>query len=164
MNHIWNFQSNDANANAHKYKFILGHLYVETALSQVISRTVYKKEKIFKVVNGFHKKILYLESLNRLNSGLIDLLKEINKIRNQLAHDIDSDIARNQIISLMKDRDNDLVYYSDQNIYDYLSGEDRYFEDVELIEELLSGTYFAVFQQNKDLFSEDEIKKFYQLY
>lgn len=76
-----------------------GHLCIEYAITCIL----YKKLKYKKQINidnlNFYKKIELLYILDIIDSPSFDVLRDINKLRNNLAHDLNFEVS----IEILKD-------------------------------------------------------------
>lgn len=82
-------------------KILKGHLYTENYLEKIILCKLPRGDKL--IDNGsltYHHKLLICESLNCLPDPLISSLRNLNKIRNKCAHQLDIEITEADIAKI----------------------------------------------------------------
>jgi len=70
-----------------------GHLCIEYAITCILSKKLKDKKQINIDNLNFYKKIELLYILDIIDSISFDVLKEINSLRNKLAHDLDFTVS-----------------------------------------------------------------------
>lgn len=70
-----------------------GHLCIEYAITCILSKKLKDKKQINIDNLNFYKKIELLYILDIIDSISFDILKEINSLRNKLAHDLDFTVS-----------------------------------------------------------------------
>lgn len=77
--------------------FLKGQMYIEQMISGILQKfSKYKKRM------DFHNKLKTLKKLKKLPTDIINVLFEIKKVRNSLAHEFDRNISTDDINSIYK--------------------------------------------------------------
>ncbi|MCY7297509.1 hypothetical protein [Alteromonas sp. a30] len=77
------------------------HLYTENFLEKVILSALERGDKL--VENGsfsYHQKLLICEATDILPDSLISSLRNLNKLRNKFAHQLDMNIAESDVLRI----------------------------------------------------------------
>ncbi|MEZ2322823.1 DUF4145 domain-containing protein [Bacillus tropicus] len=77
--------------------FLKGQMYIEQMISGILNKFDKYKKKM-----DFHNKLKALKKLEKLPTDIINVLFEIKKVRNSLAHEFDRDISTDDINSIYK--------------------------------------------------------------
>ena len=104
--------------------FFRGYLYIEKLMATFIMKK-YKKD-ILDSEDTYYKKVIFLYKNNHLSKEWKKFLLDINKLRNEIAHNLFYNIKWNSIHDLIGKSYSLNVYYSDDDIY---SGDIKYFID-----------------------------------
>jgi hypothetical protein len=79
-------------------QILKAHLYTENFLEKIILATLVRGDKI--VENGnftYHNKLLICESADVISDSLVSSLRNLNKLRNKFAHQLDMQISEADI-------------------------------------------------------------------
>ena len=88
------FKSAVGNEKDHTMMILRAHLYSENLLDRIISSLLPRGDRI--IENGsltYAQKVNLVDALDRLPDELISSLKNLNKIRNQCAHELSKEIT-----------------------------------------------------------------------
>ncbi|HFJ9441195.1 TPA: DUF4145 domain-containing protein [Bacillus albus] len=77
--------------------FLKGQMYIEQMISDILKKIGKYKKRM-----DFHNKLKALKNLEKLPTNIINVLFEIKKVRNSLAHEFDRDISTDDINSIFK--------------------------------------------------------------
>lgn len=92
----WKLQEYLANDNLFVI-FLKGQMYIEQMISGILNKFGKYKKRM-----DFHNKLKALKKLEKLPTDIINVLFEIKKVRNSLAHEFDRDISTDDINSIYK--------------------------------------------------------------
>ncbi|ELB2259679.1 hypothetical protein QNZ79_004600 [Vibrio parahaemolyticus] len=77
------------------------HLFIESMLEEIISNKIKKSEKLLGTSSfTFHHKLLLVEGFDILPDNIVSSISQLNKLRNQCAHNLNVDITFDQIVKL----------------------------------------------------------------
>lgn len=75
------------------------HLYSENLLERLINFKLPRGDKIIESANlSYHQKLVLVESLDCLPDSVVSVLRNLNKLRNQCAHELDKKIADGDVM------------------------------------------------------------------
>ncbi|MFB5583576.1 DUF4145 domain-containing protein [Bacillus albus] len=77
--------------------FLKGQMYIEQMISGILQKFGKYKKRM-----DFHNKLKTLKKLKKLPTDIINVLFEIKKVRNSLAHEFDRNISTDDINSIYK--------------------------------------------------------------
>lgn len=137
--------------------FIRGHLYIEKIMSEILIRA-YKNPKALKEVsNTFFKKVKLLRAIDCIDEGMEKLLLEINSVRNKIAHNFEYDLKYEEIFELIKLAGNNLLNFSDDDIFKNFEYSKQNYEPEDLgVRELMANTFSKLLYDNERLFKDLE--------
>lgn len=78
-----------------------GHLYTENGFERIILNMLPRGDKV--IENGsltYHQKLVLISGFDCLPDSIISALRNLNKLRNQLAHDLGKSISQQDIIKI----------------------------------------------------------------
>ena len=151
------FYSDDENDSMY---FVKGHLYIEFALNNIIEKAYAEPSALKRLSGSFANKIMLLRAIGRLSPEMESYLKEFNRMRNKLAHEIDYELNYDEIIEIARKAHNSEVEFVDVNMYNALDGNRGHYEVHDVIEELISGSFYSLFKLNEDLYPNEEYSKY----
>jgi hypothetical protein len=74
------------------------HLFSENLLERLITFNLPRGDKVIESGNlSYHQKLVLIEALDRLPDSIISTLRNLNKLRNQCAHELDKKITDGDI-------------------------------------------------------------------
>ncbi|TEW47085.1 hypothetical protein [Psychromonas algicola] len=75
-------------------QILKAHLYTENFLEKIILATLIRGDKLIEKGNfSYHHKLLICESVDALPDTLVSSLRNLNKLRNKFAHQMDMQIS-----------------------------------------------------------------------
>ncbi|MGA5696782.1 DUF4145 domain-containing protein [Bacillus bombysepticus] len=77
--------------------FLKGQMYIEQMISEIL-----KDFGKYKKGMDFHNKLKAIKKLDKLSKDIIDVLFEVKKVRNSLAHKFDREVSNDDINSIYK--------------------------------------------------------------
>ena len=96
-----NFQQAIGTENDPIILILRGHLFTENLLERLITFKLPRGDKVIENGNfSYYQKIILVESLNCISDPVISVLRNLNKLRNQCAHELDKKISENDISRL----------------------------------------------------------------
>lgn len=136
--------------NENEYEFLRGHLYLEALMVELLRR-----HSSIEIPQTFYKKINELKNLKLIDSKTYDVLYEINKMRNDIAHNLEFDFSYKRFFKIIKLATEAKVDFSDSSIYfeEEVSKENYGIDGV--ISELFYNVFEHLIYNNPDLFLED---------
>ena len=135
--------------------FIKGHLFVENAMMKILDKIPKEKGTSEKFSGKVSQMLMY----NAIDEGMASLLRKINKIRNNIAHDLFYKLTFDEVFELVKESADLGVDYSDDSITDKEFAKECYGLEG-LIAELFPNLYVDLFAANENLFTQEELHIF----
>ena len=132
--------------------FIKGHLFVENCMKKILDKT--EKEK--GTSDKFSGKVSQMLIYNLIDQDTASLLHRINKIRNNIAHDLFYKLTFTEVFSIVEESAKIGVDYSDENIYNIEVAEEYYGLEG-LIKELFPNLFCHLIYINEDKFEQSEV-------
>ena len=134
--------------------YIKGHLFLENAFNKIL-------EKLNLDINKtFFQKIQLLYDNKKISKNMKIFLESINKIRNNIAHDLYYDLEFNEVFKLIKLSINSGVIYSDDAIWKNIYYSEEFYGLEGVIDELFVNSFSKLFEDNKNLFKIEELYNF----
>lgn len=133
------------------------HLYIENCLDRMLSRALPFPNKILK--KTFSNKVDFFEALNLAcppdpnSTEVVFKLRQINKIRNKLAHNLDKKITKKDIEGLMKGVTHKKGATIPQKLIAGLSHFIGYFHCLLSLNDFFP--FFSAYERNKNNFKQD---------
>ncbi len=123
-------------------KFILGHLALENKMICLLVLS-YPNKSIKKINKWrFSEKLELLFKNDVIDDGLYNLVKAVNKIRNNYAHNFSYEISHEEIFELLKLAGSAGVDFSDEGIYSDYQHYSNYYSNSDAIIELMVNLNF----------------------
>lgn len=140
------------------YVFIRGHLYLEALMTEIIKKTYKDSDSALEIGKMFYNKIKLLKAIGIIDKDMENLLLEINKIRNKMAHNMEYRLSFDDLYNLIIVSYNAKVNYSDDNISEEYYCKRYYFDENETIgvTELMSNTFHKMIIMT-GIFTNEEI-------
>lgn len=136
--------------------FIKGHLFIENCMKQILDRT--PKDKA--TSDKFSGKVSQMLMYNIIDQDMASLLYKLNKIRNNIAHDLFYELSFDEIFEIVQESARLGVDYSDESIYeDKEISRNDYGLEV-LLCELFPNLFQHLLWENEHMFNQDEILSF----
>ena len=134
--------------------YIKGHLFLENAFNKIL-------EKLNVNINKtFFKKIQLLYENKNISENMKILLENINKIRNNIAHDLYYDLEFEEVFKLIKLSINAGVIYSDNAICNNMYYSEEFYGLKGIIDELFINSFSKLLEDNINYFEIDELYNF----
>lgn len=131
------------------------HLYIESCLDLFLSKALPFPNKLLK--NSFSNKVDLFEALNLGyppdNTKIVFKLRQINKIRNNLAHNLNKQVNEEDIAGLMKDIPINKEISVTQRLKECLKHFIAYLHALLSLNEFFP--FFASYTRNKKIFERD---------
>lgn len=135
--------------------FIKGHLFLENAMNLILNKVNNT------IINQtFSNKIDILYKYKRIDHKMKTLLKEINLVRNSIAHNLYYEITFDKMFKLAVLSSKAGVIYSDDTIYENKLLSYEWYNVKGIIFELFPNTFSHLLETNDDIFTIDEITRF----
>lgn len=136
--------------------YIKGHLFLEFAMNTIISKALkVRSEKV-----TFANKIDLLFRKSLISEKVNNLLKALNKQRNEIAHNLHYTLTFDTLYELVKLSAEAGVDYSDNTIYMNKKLSKEWYGMGGIITELFPNTFCHLFYENQQYFEDDEILKY----
>lgn len=135
--------------------FIKGHLFIENAMEKILDKIPMSKG----VSEKFSGKVSQMLMYNVIDEDMANLIRKINKIRNNIAHDLFYKLTFDEVFDLVEESAKLGVDYSDDSITDKEFAKECYGLEG-LISELFPNLYMELFYANENLFAQDEFIDF----
>ena len=135
--------------------FIKGHLFIENAMEKILNNIPMDKG----VSDKFAGKVSQMLMYNVIDEDMANLIRKINKIRNNIAHDLFYKLTFDEVFDLVEESAKLGVDYSDDSILDKESAKEYYGLEG-LIGELFPNLYMDLFYCNEHLFGDEEFNNF----
>ncbi len=135
--------------------FIKGHLFIENAMEKILDKIPMDKG----VSDKFSGKVSQMLMYNVIDEDMANLIRKINKIRNNIAHDLFYKLTFDEVFDLVEESAKLGVDYSDDSILDKESAKEYYGLEG-LISELFPNLYMELLFANENLFEQDEFLDF----
>lgn len=137
-------------------RYIKGHLFLEFAMNTIISKALnVNTEK-----KTFDNKIELLFKYALVSEKEKKLLKVLNKIRNEIAHNLNYALTFDTLYNLVKLSVEAGVEYSDSTIYDNKKLSKEWYGMEGIINELFPNTFSHLFYENEQYFENSEFLKY----
>jgi len=133
--------------------FIKGHLFVENCMKQILDKT----EKERATSEKFSGKVSQMLMYELIDQDMASLLYKINKIRNNIAHDLYYKLTFDEVFALVEESAKLGVDYSDETIYNNKELSKEYYGLEGLIVELFPNLFAHLIWENENKFTQDEI-------
>ncbi len=137
-------------------RYIKGHLFLEFAMNTIIKKalTLSTKNKTFS------NKIDLLFENSLLSGNEKDLLKALNKERNEIAHNLNYILTFDILFNLVKLSTEAGVDFSDNTIYENKNLSQEWYGIDGIVNELFPNIFCHLFYENEQYFENNEILKF----
>lgn len=139
------------NRSEKEYEFLRGHLYLEALIIELLRK--YSKAKI---PQRFFKKINKLKDIKLIDGETYDVLYEINKLRNDIAHNLEFDFSYKRFFKIIKLANRAKVEFSDVSIYLEEEMSEKHYGLDGAISELFYNIFEHLIYSNQELFLEDD--------
>ena len=136
--------------------YVKGHLFLEFAMNTIISKVL----KVRTEKKTFANKIDLLFNKSLISDKVKDLLKAINKQRNEIAHNLHYILTFDVLYELVKLSADAGVDYSDNTIYINKKLSNEWYGMQGIIQELFTNTFCHLFYENEKYFEENEISQY----
>lgn len=136
--------------------YIKGHLFLEFAMDKII-------EKVLSVSTNnktFAQKIALLYERSLLSEREKDLLKAINKQRNEIAHNLNYVLTFDIMYDLVKQSAVAGVDFSEETIFKNKKLSREWYGVNGIVDELFPNTFCHLFSANEQYFEDNEIFKY----
>lgn len=134
--------------------YIKGHLFLENVFNKILEKNN------FNINKTFFQKIQLLYKNKNISKNMKILLENINKIRNNIAHDLYYDLEFEEVFKLIKLSVNAGIIYSDDTIWKNIYYSKEFYGVKVIIDELFVNTFSKLFEDNNNLFEIDEFYNF----
>ena len=140
--------------------FIRGHLYLEALLSEIIERTYKEPKALTDLAAMFYRKVKLVRATGRISKTLENLLLEINKVRNKLAHKLEFTLSFNDAFQLALKAHAAGIDFSDDTIYQNKKHSKEWYGIYGVVNEVMCNTFSHLIWENEDIFSKEDIGRF----
>lgn len=137
-------------------RYIKGHLFLEFAMNTIIEKAL----NVTTRNKTFSNKITLLYDNSLLSPMERDLLKSINKERNEIAHNLNYELTFDVVFHLVRMSGEAGVAYSDETIYRNKKLSSEWYGIDGIMIELFPNLFCHLFYQNEEYFEGNEIMKF----
>lgn len=97
-----------------------GHLFSETMLEQIISARLPKAEKLLMPgYFSYSQKLMLVDSFNLVDENIINVLKNLNKVRNICSHELGKTIQEQDVIRIGSPLGKRFISYKNKG-YDHI--------------------------------------------
>lgn len=136
--------------------YIKGHLFLEFAMNTIISKAL----RVGTEKKTFANKIDLLFSNLLISEKIKDLLKALNKQRNEIAHNLHYELTFDILYELVKLSAVAGIDYSDNTIYMNKKLSKEWYGMQGIIAELFPNTFCHLFFENEKYFEENDILQY----
>lgn len=133
--------------------FIKGHLFIENCMAKILDKVPMQQGTSDK----FSGKVSQMLRYNIITEDMASLIRKINKIRNNIAHDLFYKLTFDEVFALVEESANLGVDYSDDTIFKDKQLSKEYYGLEGLIKELFPNLFSHLIWENENLFHQDEI-------
>ena len=137
-------------------RYIKGHLFLEFAMNTIIEKAL----KLSTKNKTFANKITLLYKNQLISEDERNLLKAINKERNEIAHNLNYILTFDCVYNLVVLSSKARVDYSDDTIYQNKKLSLEWYGVDGIVSELFPNTFCHLFYQNEKYFEGNEILNF----
>lgn len=142
--------------NENLIRYIKGHLFLEFAMNTIVAKALnVNTEK-----KTFNNKIDLLFRNFLVSEKERDILRALNKERNEIAHNLNYTLTFNTLYYLVKLSDEAGVDYSDSTIYQDEKLSREWYGIEGIINEIFPNTFCHLFYKNEQYFEDNEILKY----
>lgn len=136
-------------------RYIKGHMFLEFAMNTIIVKSLKVNTN-----KTFAKKIDLMFNNSLLSENEKDLLKALNKQRNEIAHNLNYALTFDIMYNLVTLSAEAGVDYSDSTIYESKKLSKEWYGIEGIITELFPNTFCHLFYENEQYFQDNEIIKY----
>lgn len=134
-------------------RYIKGHLFLEFAMNTIIEKAL----KLSTKNKTFANKITLLYKNNLISEDEKNLLKAINKVRNEIAHNLNYILTFDCVYNLVVLSSKARVDYSDDTIHENKKLSLEWYGVDGIVSELFPNTFCHLFYNNENFFEGNEI-------
>ena len=133
--------------------FIKCHLFVENCMKQILDKT----EKERATSEKFSGKVSQMLMYELIDQDMASLLHKINKIRNNIAHDLYYKLTFDEVFTLVEESAKLGIDYSDETIFNNKELSKEFYGLEGLIRELFPNLFAHLIWLNENKFTQEEI-------
>jgi hypothetical protein len=140
--------------------FIRGHLHIEALLSEIIDRVYEEPQALADLGSMFYRKVKLVRARGKISKPMEELLLEINRLRNKLAHRLEYNLNFDDSFELVQKAHAAGIDFSDDTIYQDRVLSEKWYGVYGIINEVVYNTFSYLIQENNDIFTRKDIGRF----